>query len=156
MVHQVTIGTLATRKFRRVYLILLPGPRYKPSSALPDTHSAALPPNIGCTCMCLYVVLLVNNGHYWLVWKVKDNINCKTMLYCTREITLSWKKIIMLNINGLVIKLFPALYLVIIYIEYMCVHMCIMNLHVHSGAYAFSRFPCYLVVFPSYRFNKAY
>ena len=45
----------------------------------------------------------------------------------------------MLKRNNLVIKLFLALYLVSIYVEYMymCVHMCIMNLHVHGGAYAF-------------------
>ena len=52
----------------------------------------------------------------------------------------------MLNINYLVIKIFLALYLVIINVEYiyMCVHMCFMNLHV--GEYLFSCFPCYLVL----------
>ena len=34
--------------------------------------------------------------------------------------------------------------------------MCIMNIHIHGGAYVFSGFPCYLGVFPYYMFNKEY
>ena len=47
---------------------------------------------------------------------------------------------------------------------YMCVHMCIMNMHVHCGAYVFSCFTCYLgltmtesfYLSPILRFSKAY
>ena len=47
--------------------------------------------------------------------------------------------------NDMVTKLFLVLYLVSIYVEnmYMCVHMCIMNLHVSVCEYVFSCFPCY-------------
>ena len=46
----------------------------------------------------------------------------------------------------------------------MCVHMCIMNLHVHDCVYLFSCFLCYLglkitasfCLSPILRFNKAY
>ena len=48
--------------------------------------------------------------------------------------------LIMLKINNLDIKIFHALYIFRIYVEYMymCVHMCIMNHKVHGGAYIFS------------------
>ena len=54
--------------------------------------------------------------------------------------------LIILNKNDLIIKLFLDLFLVSIYVKYMymCVHMCIMNMHVHGGAYVFSCFPCCL------------
>ena len=47
---------------------------------------------------------------------------------------------------------------------YMCVHICIMNLHVHGCVHSFSRFPCYLgltmtaplCLYPILRFNKAH
>ena len=52
----------------------------------------------------------------------------------------------MLKRNYLITKLFLALYLVSIYVKYMyiCVHMCIMNLHVSVGGYVFLCFSCYL------------
>ena len=127
----------------RVYLIWSPYPRYLPSSVLPDTQIVTLPPMIGVTCMCLSVVLLDNTCHYFLSGTVRHKVRCQTFLYCKRETKMSLKLLfIMLNRHDHIIKLSISLYLVIIYIEYMymCVHMCIMNLHVHVGAYLFSYF----------------
>ena len=67
-------------------------------------------------------LLVIRKGEY--------NVRCKTFLYCTREVTISWNLLsCVLKRNDLIIKLFLALYLVSIYVEYMyiCVHMCIMN-----------------------------
>ena len=36
------------------------------------------PPMTGGTCMCLSVVLLVNNYQYWLARSEKYNVHCKT------------------------------------------------------------------------------
>ena len=117
------------------------------------------------TFIFLSIVLLDHKCHYWLSRIIKDNINCKTFLYCTREINLSLKLFLVLKRNDNVIKTLFALYLISIYVEYMysCEHMCIMNLHVIVGKYAFSFFPCYLVLtmttpsclYPIISFNKA-
>ena len=74
--------------------------------------------------------------------------------------------VFVLNINDLVIKLFLDLYLVKIYVEYiyMCVHMCIMNIHANTCEYAFLCFTCYLgwtmtaslLLSPMLRINKEY
>ena len=63
--------------------------------------------------------------------------------------TMTWKLLFfVLNISYLVTKLFLALYLVSIYVEYMYmgVHMCIINLHVIICEYVFSCFPCYFEI----------
>ena len=115
---------------------------------MPYTKSATHTPLIGGTCICLYVILLVNACEYLLVWKGKDNRYCKTFLLCRREMNLSRKFFLnMLKINGLVIKLSLALCLVCIYFEYMymCVNMCIMNLHVPNVCVYLSL--CFLVIF---------
>ena len=72
----------------------------------------------------------------------------------------------MLKINSLAIKLFLALYLVSIYVEYiyMWVHMCIMSMNVQACAYVLSCFTCYLGLkmtaplwlSPILMFNKVY
>ena len=72
----------------------------------------------------------------------------------------------MLKRNDLVTKIFLALYLVSTYVEYMymCVHMCIMNMHVSVGGCVFSCFTSYLgltmttsfCLYIIIRFNKAY
>ena len=76
---------------------------------------------IGVIYMCLSVILLVNNFYYWLAGMEKCNVRCKTFLYCTREITLSWKFLFcMLKINYLVIKLFLELHL-----NRICAYICV-------------------------------
>ena len=49
--------------------------------------------------------------------------------------TLSRKPFFMLNINGLVIKLFLALYLVGIYDLYICIYMCEYVYHESEGTW---------------------
>ena len=127
MVQQVTAGTLDMWKFPKVYLIISLEPRYQPISPLPANQSVTLPTIIGGTCMWLSVILLVNKCNNWLVWKSKDNRHCKNLLYFIRETTMSWMLLfIILNRNNLIIKLFVAMNLVGIYVEYTC----IMNMHV--------------------------
>ena len=71
------------------------------------THSVSLPPMTRVTCMCLYVVLLVNISLYWLLCMVKNNVCCKTLCYCTREAKMSQKYLfVMLKRNELVISYF--------------------------------------------------
>ena len=45
---------------------------------LSATQSKAIPPMIKVAFMYLYVVFLVNNFHYCIVWKGKENRRCKT------------------------------------------------------------------------------
>ena len=59
---------------------------------------------------------------------------------------LSWKLLFcVLNRNYLVTKLCVNLSVVSVYVEYMymCVHMCIIILHVSVCEYIFSYFPCH-------------
>ena len=91
------------------------------------------PPIIGGTCLCLSVIWLVIKFHYRL--SGKKNLRFKTFIYCTREMTLSWKILFcVLKRNDLITKIYLDLYLASIYVEYMymCVHTCTMNLHVHG------------------------
>ena len=115
--------------------------------------------------MCLSAVLLVNTCHYRLVGMEKDNVRYKTFIYCTREITLSYKILFCeVKRKDHAIKRFLALYLGSIYVEYIYifVHMCTMNLHVSLCEYLFLCLPCYLgstmtmelCSSPILRFNK--
>ena len=67
------------------------------------------PPMIGGAFMCLYFILLVDKCHYWLVRKGEKNVRCKTFLYSTREMTVSWKILFVWvwKRNDCTMKLFP-------------------------------------------------
>ena len=126
---------------------------------MPATQSAALSPMTGGTSICLCVVLLVNKCHYLSTGREKDNVCCNTLLYCTREITLSWKLLFcMLKINKLVIKLFFALYCFSI-----CVYICVSWIFTCMVAYMYFMFSLLFLLLtmttslclsPILRFNK--
>ena len=88
----------------------------------------ALPPMTGGTSLCRFVLLLVNKFHYWLPGS-KNTPHLVKPSYVVQE-------------NEYVVKtlIFYVKYKLIchktlscpLFSYYMCVHLCIMNLHVHS------------------------
>ena len=91
---------------------------------MPDTHSAAPPYMTGDTCMCLPVILLVNNFHCWLVETEKYNVHCKTFPHCTREMNMSQKLFFYIKEKRLYHKnAFLTLFSYYICL-YICIYMC--------------------------------
>ena len=86
---------------------------------------------IGGASMCLSVILLVNKFQCWLVRKVENNLRCKTFLYSTIEMTVSWKPwsffFWVWKRNDRVLKTISALFFLSIYI---CLYIC-----KHIGSY---------------------
>ena len=80
------------------------------------TQSAALPTTIRGSFMYLFVILLVNKCHFWLVRKGENNVHGKTFLYSTIAMTLSWKLLFWLwKRNDCITKNISALVIVYIY-----------------------------------------
>ena len=98
---------------------------------------------IGVSFMCLYVILLVNKCNFWLGRKWGNNVHCKTFLYSTREMILSWKLLLWAwKINDWIMKTLSALVIV-----YICSRIC-----KYVGAYftVTCTYVCYMcmLIFP--------
>ena len=113
----------------------------------------------GVTHVCLYIILLVNNFHYWLVGSKKTTFFCKTFLCRTREITLSWRLLFFILMrNDFVIKTIycPVLSIcVYICVSCMCIYMlCVYVVSCFTCNYWDWQLPCHILS-PVLRFNKA-